>query len=108
MRDLHACYGLWQATSKALKQAEMSLVFENQEMPLVSLLARMEFEGVPFNASLLASQRRAVDCHLHQLEERAALFSSQKLPFNLQSPEQVETHTRTHAHKRIHTSHAAR
>jgi DNA polymerase-1 len=71
-------------------QEEPSLqkVFEDIEMPLVPVLARMEQRGVLIDGSILQAQSNEMAKEIHALQEKAHEAAGQ--PFNLGSPKQLQ------------------
>jgi len=64
-------------------------VYEDIDMPLVPVLARMERTGVCIDADVLARQSRAAAERLAELEQRAHEAAGEV--FNLNSPKQLQT-----------------
>lgn len=81
--QLHEC--LWPMVSVNEKMAEL---FHTIEMPLVSILADMEYRGVFIDATCLNKQSRELTLRLKTLEEEAYLLAGEI--FNLQSPKQLQ------------------
>ncbi len=63
-------------------------VFNNIEMPLLPVLARMEYHGVLIDAQQLQAQSRELAKSIHSMEQRAYELAGQ--PFNLSSPKQLQ------------------
>jgi DNA polymerase-1 len=63
-------------------------VFEEIEMPLVAVLARMERNGVRIDVEMLTAQSREIERRLLELEREAHQAAGQ--PFNLASPKQIQ------------------
>lgn len=63
-------------------------VYEELEIPLIPVLARMEYTGVALNADLLAGQSREIEARLAELEDLAHASAGQT--FNLGSPKQLQ------------------
>lgn len=76
---------LWPLLEKSTKQKE---VFENIEMPLVPVLAKMECHGVLIDTGALAQQSKELAARLVELEEEAYRLAGQS--FNLNSPKQLQ------------------
>ncbi|OGO38971.1 MAG: hypothetical protein A2W35_11905, partial [Chloroflexi bacterium RBG_16_57_11] len=64
-------------------------LFHNLEMPLVSILADMEMEGVALDASFLRQMSANLNERLLQIESQ--IFSEVGMPFNLNSPQQLSS-----------------
>lgn len=71
-------------------QAEPTLrrLYEEIDMPLVPVLARMERTGVAIDAEALAAQGEVIRAQLVELEEAA--YRKAGTPFNLNSPKQLQ------------------
>ena len=63
-------------------------LFEELEMPLVPVLARMERHGVCIDVGLLRAQSAEIEHRLMELERQAHEQAGQ--PFNLASPKQIQ------------------
>lgn len=80
---LHAT--LW---PRVAKDKKLTTVFNNIEMPLVSVLARMESSGILIDPDKLIAQGNALKARLAELEEEAFLLANQE--FNINSPKQLQ------------------
>jgi DNA polymerase-1 len=65
----------------------LACLYREIEMPLVSVLSRMERAGVRIDRDLLAVQSRALTGRIQALEEQAHAAAGR--PFNLGSPKQI-------------------
>ncbi len=63
-------------------------VYEDIELPLVPVLARMERHGVLIDADQLRRQSQTLAARMHELTQRAESEAGQ--PFNLDSPKQLQ------------------
>ncbi len=70
------------------EEASLARVFEEIEMPLVPVLARMEQRGVLIDGDILRRQSDEMAKEIHQLEKKAHEAAGQ--PFNLGSPKQLQ------------------
>lgn len=70
------------------KEKGLKHIFETIEMPLVSVLARMEHNGVLVDADKLHRQSEELEKRLQALEKEA--FEIAGKPFNIQSPKQLQ------------------
>ncbi|OIN14341.1 DNA polymerase I [Oceanisphaera psychrotolerans] len=68
-------------------EPELQQVFEEIEMPLVPILAQMEYTGVRIDSGLLAIQSDEIATRLKELELEAHELAGE--PFNLGSPKQL-------------------
>ncbi len=71
----------------ALKQNELWDLFQNIEMPLVSVLADMELTGVAIDVPWLQQLSAKMHAKLKELEE--AIYAEAKHPFNINSTQQL-------------------
>jgi DNA polymerase-1 len=76
---------LWPRLRKVPPLAD---VLQQIEIPLVTVLARMEQRGVLIDGELLAGQSREMAQQIHELERQAHDAAGQ--PFNLGSPKQLQ------------------
>ena len=76
---------LWPQVQKITKLED---VFKNIEMPLLSVLARMERIGVAIDKDLLAKQSKELASRLHEIEQ--ASYKIATCEFNLNSPLQLQ------------------
>jgi DNA polymerase-1 len=76
---------LWE---KFNKESGLKHIFEKIEIPLLSVLARIERNGVLVNAVQLQTQSHELEKRLLELEETA--FAAAGGPFNLNSPKQLQ------------------
>ncbi|CAK9886820.1 MAG: DNA polymerase I [Candidatus Erwinia impunctatus] len=70
------------------KESGPRAVFENIEMPLVSVISRIERQGVLIDPTLLAVHSQELTVRLAELEARAHELAGE--PFNLSSPKQLQ------------------
>jgi len=73
---------------KLEKSADQKKVFEDIEMPLLPVLARMEQHGVLIDSDLLDQQSHVIGMRLDELEIAAHNIAGQS--FNLSSPKQLQ------------------
>jgi DNA polymerase-1 len=69
------------------KEPALRSVFEQIEMPLVPVLARIERTGVKIDSAMLAEQSSELAKRMHQLESKAYEVAGR--PFNMGSPKQI-------------------
>ncbi|WP_299002490.1 DNA polymerase I [uncultured Shewanella sp.] len=77
---------LW---SKLSSEKELTSVFNNIELPLVSILSRIERHGVLIDSMLLSQQSTELAQKIDDLEQKAYAIAEE--PFNLSSPKQLQT-----------------
>ncbi len=64
-------------------------VFEHIEMPLLTVISRIERNGVLIDPKILAAHSKELTTRLAELEEKAHELAGE--PFNLSSPKQLQT-----------------
>ncbi|GAA3904462.1 DNA polymerase I [Halomonas cibimaris] len=69
------------------EEGRLAQVLETLELPLISVLSRMERAGVALDAERLHSQSGELETRIHELEQRA--FELAEREFNLSSPKQL-------------------
>ncbi|ALP43114.1 DNA polymerase I [Aeromonas schubertii] len=69
------------------KLPTLAKVFSDIEMPLLTVLARMERLGTPIEPKLLHQQSQEIEARLKALEQEAHTLAGE--PFNLSSPKQL-------------------
>jgi len=72
---------------KALREKELLSLFEELEMPLVSVLAQMEQDGIKLDLGLLKSLARELERRLIKLI--ADIYEASGTQFNINSPKQL-------------------
>ena len=77
------------ALEAELREASLADLFDQVEMPLVPVLARMELAGVLIDLEALAAMREEFGAQLAGLESR--IYELVGHPFNIGSPKQLET-----------------
>lgn len=82
---LQVHHAQWSKLSILPKQKK---VFENIEMPLIPVLARMERKGVLIDAKRMAEHSIELQQHLQKLENEICILAGQ--PFNINSPKQLQ------------------
>jgi DNA polymerase-1 len=85
--DADVCLRLVPILSRELADAGGTALFEEVEMPLVGVLARMERAGVKIDTDALAAMSRNLGEELARLEEEIQQVAG--VPFNVNSPRQV-------------------
>jgi len=73
---------------KIKEEAGIKRVFEEIEIPLIPVLAKMERKGVLIDTQLLHEQNKELEKRLHKIE--ADIFSLAGSSFNLNSPKQLQ------------------
>ena len=70
-----------------LKNLEMDKLFSDIEMPLVNVLANMEFEGVKCDKDILEAMEKDIDESIKKLEQDIYTLAGEE--FNISSPKQL-------------------
>ena len=78
---------LKQVLSKKLIATETERVFKEIEMPLIPVLARMEFLGIKVDSQKLKALKKNLDKELKRTEEKIYELAGEK--FNINSPRQL-------------------
>jgi DNA polymerase-1 len=86
--DVSVCLALHKLFEPQLEKAGTLKVRDTLEMPLISVLSRIERQGVLVNAALLQQQSQALTERLSILEEQSYQVAGQL--FNLDSPKQLQ------------------
>ncbi len=81
---LHRC--LW---PKLQQHARLQSVYTDIEMPLVSILSRIERNGVLLDTVMLTRQSRELAAQINSIEQKAHDVAGQR--FNLGSPKQIQS-----------------
>ncbi len=72
---------------KQLKDEEMLELFETIEMPLITVLANMEYDGVKVDSSILKNMEEEMVSRIENIEKD--IYSSVGEEFNISSPKQL-------------------
>ncbi len=78
---------LWEKLSKEIGDRDLSRVYRNIELPLVPVLARMEWVGIAVNAKKLSDLEKSIEGELAIIEKEISAVSHGNT--NLNSPQQV-------------------
>ena len=87
VEDADITLQLWQALKPLLIEKELEKVFYEIEMPLLPVLAEMEFRGITVDANILKDQSIGIDERIITLEK--SIHTQAGMPFNLNSPKQL-------------------
>lgn len=85
--DVYGALYLWQELSSILKEKQLSELFHDVEMPIVSILAEMEITGICVDDAVLGKLSREFSAKLSQLEKDIYAIAGHQ--FNINSPKQV-------------------
>lgn len=70
-----------------LKQEEMLDLFETIEMPLVTVLAHMEYDGIRVDAEILKNMEEEMSLRIEEIEKEIYTLAGEE--FNISSPKQL-------------------
>jgi DNA polymerase-1 len=85
--DVYGALLLWQDLSPVLEEKQLSELFYDVEMPIVSILAKMEILGICIDDDVLGELSREFSAKLDQLEKDIYAIAGHE--FNINSPKQV-------------------
>lgn len=85
--DLHTMAAVWPAVERLLESRGQHALFLNVEMPLVSVLARMEAHGLSVDRAQLTTLGAELDQSILRLQEE--IYAASDGPFNINSPQQL-------------------
>ena len=85
--DAEITFQLKQLLDVQLKENNLEKVFKEIEMPLIEVLASMEFEGVRVDAGFLREYSKVLGQKIGEAEQ--AIYHSAGVRFNISSPKQV-------------------
>jgi len=86
-QDAHYAWLLKARLEQGLRAGELMPVLCNIEMPLVSVLARMELEGVGLDVDFLAGMSQQFALELEQVQQQ--IYQMAGVEFNINSPKQL-------------------
>ena len=87
VEDADITLQLWHALKPLLIERALEKVFYEIEMPLLPVLAEMEFRGITVDPDILKSQSMASDERISTLKK--SIHTRAGMPFNLNSPKQL-------------------
>jgi DNA polymerase-1 len=87
VEDADITLQLWHALKPLLIEKELKKVFYEIEMPLLPVLAEMEFRGITVDPTILKKQSIDIDDRIITLEK--SIHTRAGMPFNLNSPKQL-------------------
>lgn len=87
-REARAAADLWEPMTARLREDELEQVYREIELPLVSILARLESLGVAVDQDELKVLSDRLGERVRQVEEQAYAVAGK--PFNLGSPKQLQ------------------
>ncbi len=87
--DAEVCLRLKPILEKELEQKQQTALFHDLEMPLVSVLAQMELDGVGLDLEVLRQIAADLSQRLHEIEK--TIYDTVGHSFNLNSTQQLST-----------------
>lgn len=78
---------VFEAASRQIERDGMKLLLEEIEIPMITVLAKMERQGVRVNADVLREEGKVYDKNLAELKEK--IYSLCGTEFNINSPKQL-------------------
>lgn len=85
--DIFATIELKKTLQKKLEEENLYKLYQEVEVPLISVLFQMERSGIYLNPSLLETLGKQLESSLTQLQEETYVLAGE--PFNLKSPKQL-------------------
>jgi len=85
--DADVTYQLWDKFKPAIKKQKFTKLYEDVEMPLVRVLAAMEYEGIALDTKFLNKYSKKIVKDIVKL--RDSVFKESGVEFNLDSPRQL-------------------
>lgn len=82
-----AIYELKEKAIQLLKKEEQYDLYENIELPISYILAKMEFQGAKVDCDVLKNMEKTFQQQIHDIEEDIYLLADEK--FNIASPKQL-------------------
>lgn len=85
--DADITFQLWQATLRDLEKNEVKSVYEEVELPLITILGKMEQNGVMLDREFLANYSTELEKELEEIEQKVWDLAGRQ--FNVNSPKQL-------------------
>jgi len=85
--DADVTFQLWGKFKPAIKKQKFTKLYEDVEMPMVRVLADMEYEGITLDSKFLNKYSKKIGKEL--LKHRDGVFKEAGVEFNLDSPKQL-------------------
>lgn len=85
--DVDYTFRLYELFAKKIEENELKTLLEKMEMPLISILAKMERNGIYLDQQRLKEQGAFLDEKLQEIKK--SIFQEAKETFNLNSPKQL-------------------
>lgn len=85
--DAEVTFRLWPLLAEELKRHEVISLFEKVEMPLIQVLAQMEYTGIRLDTAELEAQEKELNTKLEEIKHNVLQITGED--FNLSSPKQL-------------------
>lgn len=86
--DADFCWRLSEAFKPLLRERQLEDLFNEVEIPLIGVLARMEQAGIAIDTRIFDTLREEIEARLAELETE--IFELAGEPFNINSPKQLQ------------------
>lgn len=87
VHNVKAVYDLWQLQKKVLRDNQQEDLFNNIELPLVTVLASMEYHGFKVDAGILHEYGEVLSTRIKALEKAIYMLAGEE--FNINSTKQL-------------------
>jgi len=87
IEDADVTLQLKEVFEKTLKEESLTKLYSEIELPLVHVLAAMEFEGVKINDKFLNDYSKELEKLIKETQDK--IYKQAEVPFNIASPKQV-------------------
>ncbi len=88
MKELPLMHPLFLSLSEELKNQELKDLYEIIEMPLIKVLAQMEFQGVKIDTEMLSNYSKELTLELNDIEKKVRELADEP-SLNISSPKQL-------------------
>lgn len=88
LKELPLLFPLYEKLTKELKEANLSSLYNNIEMPLIKVLANMEYQGVKIDTSMLMEYSQELTLELNKIEQKVKDLAEEPT-LNVSSPKQL-------------------
>ncbi len=88
LREVSMLYPIFKILNEELKKEEISSLYNDIEMPLISVLANMEYEGIKIDTAMLEEYSRQLTLELAAIESNIRELADEPT-LNISSPKQL-------------------
>ncbi|PKP00252.1 MAG: DNA polymerase I [Bacteroidetes bacterium HGW-Bacteroidetes-8] len=88
LREVSMLYPIYKILSEELKKEEISSLYNDIEMPLITVLANMEYEGIKIDTAMLEEYSRQLTLELAGIESNIRELADEPT-LNVSSPKQL-------------------